>query len=263
MVNKILRELINHIYVIYLDDILIYFNTREKHWKCVRKIFERLHQFKLYAKLLKSFFMIQMIEFLEYIINNHGVSMNSRKIEVIQTWFEFKTLRKLQIFLSFTNFYKRFVRFYVKITRALTELFKRSKQEKQNELFIFNDGARQTFRRIIKTFTKTFMLIHFDLKNFIKVEIDVLKFIIAAILFQFVTLMIEVDQTRWYFVVIYSKKIILAEIKYEMHDQELLFIVAAFQQWRHYFENNYHSIIVLTDHNNLRYFMKSTICNPC
>ena len=127
LINKILRELINHICVIYLDDILISFKTREKHWECVRKMLERLRQFKLYAKLLKYFFMTQMIEFLEYIINNHDVFMNSRRVKVIQTWFESRTLRELQIFLEFANFYRRFVKFYVKITRALTELLKESK----------------------------------------------------------------------------------------------------------------------------------------
>ena len=124
LINKILQELIDYICVIYLDDILIYFKTRKKHWECVRKMLERLRQFKLYAKLSKCSFMTQMIEFLEYIISNHDVFMNSRRVKVIQTWFELKTLRELQIFLKFTNFYKRFVRFYVKITRVLTKLLK-------------------------------------------------------------------------------------------------------------------------------------------
>ena len=83
LINKVLRKLINHICVIYLDDILIYFKTREKHWKCVRKMLERLRQFKLYAKLSKCFFITQMIEFLEYIISNHDVFMNSRRMKVI------------------------------------------------------------------------------------------------------------------------------------------------------------------------------------
>ena len=261
LINKVLRELINHIYVIYLDDILIYFKIRKKHWECVRKMLERLRQFKLYAKLSKCFFMTQMIEFLEYIINNHNVFMNSRKMKVIQTWFEFKTLRELQIFLEFANFYKRFVRFYTKITRALTELFKKSKQERQSESFIFEKVARQTFRRLIKTFIKAFMLIHFDFKNLIKVEIDASKFIIITILFQFVTFVTDVEQTQWHSIAFYSKKMILAKIRYETHDQELLFIVVAFQQWRHYFENNHHFVTILTNYNNLRYFMKTTALN--
>ena len=261
LINKVLRELINHICVIYLDDILIYFKTREEHWKCVRKMLERLRQFKLYAKLSKCFFMTQMIEFLEYIINNHDVCMNSRRIKVIQIWFKSKTLRELQIFLEFANFYKRFVRFYAKITRALTELLKKSKQERQNESFIFEKVARQTFRRLIKTFTKALMLIHFNLRNLIRIEINASEFVIAAILSQFITLVIGVEQTQWHSIAFYLKKMILVEIKYETHDQELLFIVAAFQQWRYYFENNHHSVTILTNHNNLRYFMKTTTFN--
>ena len=87
-----------------------------------------------------------MIEFFEYIISNHDVFMNSRRMKVIQIWSEFKTLRELQIFLEFANFYKRFVRFYVKITRALTKLFKKNKQKRQSESFIFEEIARQVFR---------------------------------------------------------------------------------------------------------------------
>ena len=105
------------------------------------------------------------------------------------------------------------------------------------------------------------MLIHFDLKNLIKIEIDASEFAIAAILSQFITLVIDVKQTQWHSIVFYSRKMIFAEIKYETHNQELLFIVAAFQQWKHYFKNNHHSVTILTNHNNLRYFMKTIALN--
>ena len=117
------------------------------------------------------------------------------------------------------------------------------------------------FRRFIKTFTKAFMLIHFDFRNLIRIEIDASGFVIAAILFQFITLVIGVKQAQWHSIAFCSKKMIFAEIRYETHDQELLFIVAAFQQWRHYFKNNHHSVTILTNHNNLRYFMKTTALN--
>ena len=93
----------------------------------MRKMFERLRQFKLYAKLLKHFSIIQMIEFFEYLINNHEILISLHKIKIIQTWLKFKTLHELRIFLKFTNFYKRFRKFYIKITRTLTKLFKKSK----------------------------------------------------------------------------------------------------------------------------------------
>ena len=125
LINTILRELVNHICMIYLNDIWIYLKRHKKYWECMRKMFERLHQFKLYAKLSKYFFMIQMIEFLQYIISNHEILMNSRRIKIIQTWLEFKILCELQIFLEFANFYKRFMRFFIKFIPALTELLKK------------------------------------------------------------------------------------------------------------------------------------------
>ena len=119
------------------------------------------------------------------------------------------------------------------------------------------------FRQFIKAFIKAFILIYFDLRNLIRVEIDASEFVIATILFQFIALVIDVKQTQWHSIVFYSRKMILAEIRYETHDQELLSIVAAFQQWRHYFKNNHHFVTILTNHNNLRYFMKTTTLNKC
>ena len=57
------------------------------------------------------------------------------------------------------------------------------------------------------------------------------------------------------------KKIVSIEIKYKIHNQKLLFIIAAFQQWKYYFENNHHFITILTNYNNLHYFMKTMTLN--
>ena len=105
------------------------------------------------------------------------------------------------------------------------------------------------------------MLIHFDFRNLIRIEIDASEFVIAAILFQIITFVIGVEQAQWHSIVFYLKKIIFVEIRYKTYDQELMFNVAAFQQWRHYFENNHHSVTILTNYNNLRYFMKTTALN--
>ncbi len=45
------------------------------------------------------------------------------------------------------------------------------------------------------------------------------------------------------------------ERNYEIYDQKLLIIVAMFKHWQHYVEDNYHTVEVLTDHNNLKNFM--------
>jgi transposase InsO family protein len=53
-----------------------------------------------------------------------------------------------------------------------------------------------------------------------------------------------------------------AEMNYETHDQELLAIVEVFRTWRHYLLGVHVTVIVLTDHNNLKYFMSTKALNP-
>ena len=83
-INKILRELINLLYVIYLNDILIYFNTKKKHERVIRLVLTKLRQFKLFVKLFKCIFIIQFVKFLNYIINNNNIFINFNKIKFIR-----------------------------------------------------------------------------------------------------------------------------------------------------------------------------------
>jgi hypothetical protein len=50
-----------------------------------------------------------------------------------------------------------------------------------------------------------------------------------------------------------------AECNYETHDQELLAIVKTFGHWRYYLEGSKHPITVLTDYDNLKYFMTTKV----
>ena len=53
------------------------------------------------------------------------------------------------------------------------------------------------------------------------------------------------------------------ETCYEIHNNELLIIVMSFKHWCHYLNDSQHSIEVLTDHNNLQYFMSKARLNDC
>ena len=48
---------------------------------------------------------------------------------------------------------------------------------------------------------------------------------------------------------------ILAEIKYKTHNDELLAIFGAFKTSHHYLEGCKHKVLVFTNNNNLRWFM--------
>ena len=51
------------------------------------------------------------------------------------------------------------------------------------------------------------------------------------------------------------RKITPIEQRYITHNQELLVIVAAIKHWRYYYMGSNYPIKVLTDYNNLEYFI--------
>jgi len=81
-INKILTEFLNNFYVIYLNDILIFFIKKTDHVNYVKQILERLRKFKLYASLKKCEFFIIKVNFLKFIIFTKSVSINSSRINV-------------------------------------------------------------------------------------------------------------------------------------------------------------------------------------
>ena len=97
------------------------------------------------------------------------------------------------------------------------------------------------------------ILHHFDPEHHIRVETDASGYAIGEVLSQ----LTSDDLGQWHLVAFFSRKMILAETRYETHDGELLAIVEAFKTWRHYLEGSQHEMLVLTDHNNLRRFMET------
>ena len=55
-INKALHSLVDNFYIIYLDNILVFSRTKEKHDRHLQQVCERLRQSELYAKPSKCQF---------------------------------------------------------------------------------------------------------------------------------------------------------------------------------------------------------------
>jgi len=51
------------------------------------------------------------------------------------------------------------------------------------------------------------------------------------------------------------------EWNYEIHDKEMLAIICALEEWRHFLEGATHPVEIWTDHKNLEYFMMAKKLN--
>jgi hypothetical protein len=104
-INKALVDLIDIIYIVYLDNILIYSDNPEDYQIYISQILERLREKGLYIKPSKYIFSTKEIEFLGFIINTKGVVIEPSQIEIICNWLVPISFRKVQVFLGFANFY--------------------------------------------------------------------------------------------------------------------------------------------------------------
>jgi len=70
-------------------------------------------------------------------------------------------------------------------------------------------------------------------------------------------------EEKWHLVAFYSKSLSLVEWNYEIHDKEMLAIIRALEEWRHFLEGARHLVEIWTDHKNLEYFMMAKKLNRC
>ena len=105
-------------------------------------------------------------------------------------------------------------------------------------------------------FVEAPILRHFDPSLQPIMETDASDFAIGAILSQRFP-----EDDKLHPTAFMSRKMQPAEINYEVHDKELLAIVAAFKEWKRYLEGAQHQVVIYTNHKNLEYFATTKTLN--
>nr|KYP57442.1 Retrovirus-related Pol polyprotein from transposon 297 family [Cajanus cajan]KYP62061.1 Retrovirus-related Pol polyprotein from transposon 297 family [Cajanus cajan] len=123
--NRIFCPYLNHFVVVFIDDILIYSRTHEKHEEHLQTIFQILKDKQLYAKLSKCEFWLEEVKFLGHVISNDGVSVDPSKVEAVLLWKPPKTVTEIRSFLGLVGHYRRFIERFSKIAMPLTQLTKK------------------------------------------------------------------------------------------------------------------------------------------
>ncbi|MBW0563535.1 hypothetical protein O181_103250 [Austropuccinia psidii MF-1] len=246
LVNDIFSDFLDVLFVVYLDDIMVFFSSEEEHVKHVASFLQRLSDNNLFAKASKCVFHASSVEYLGYIVSRDGLKMYSSKVQQILNLPEPKNIKSLQSFLGFSNFYCCFIKNYFKKITSLTSLLKKASP------FIFNEEALSQFQVLKEAFTTAPILSHSNPSLPTIVETYASDYALGAVLSQ-------VNDSGKHPIAFDSCKLLPAELNYEIHDKELLGIVWALKRWRAFLLSLSNSFEVLTDHSSLQYFMSSKV----
>jgi len=123
MMNNVFRTIIvEGIVIVYLDDILIFTKTEEKHKQAVWRVLEILTEHKLFLCLEKCKFHWKQIEYLGLVISENKVAMDPVKVAGVHEWPIPENRTDMQAFVGFVNFYRPFIHDFLTIARPLFNL---------------------------------------------------------------------------------------------------------------------------------------------
>src|SRR6266498_3061222 len=110
--------------------------------------------------------------------------MDDAKIKIIVEWSIFRNFRDIQVFLGFANFYRRFILRFSRVVKSLTDLLMGMVRGKKTGPFSWPDKAEEVFRLLKEFFTSAFILRMFNPELRIRMETDILGFILRVIISQ-------------------------------------------------------------------------------
>ncbi len=137
--NDVLWDFLNDFCQAYLDDILIYSKIQKKHRQHVKMILSRLRDADLQIDIWKCEFNVEETVFLEIIVSEQGLCMNSIKVKAIVNWATSTNLKKIQDFVDFVNFYQHFIKNFLKLVKLFTQLIQKDTS------FIWNEVCIEVF----------------------------------------------------------------------------------------------------------------------
>ena len=113
--------------VIYLDDVLIFADNEAELEELTHKVLQWFLDLDLFLRPEKCTFKWTSVEYLGIIISEGELRMDPVKLEAVRKWPRPKTVKDIQKFLGFCNFYCRFVKNYSELARPLFDLTKKGK----------------------------------------------------------------------------------------------------------------------------------------
>ena len=129
---------------VYIDDITIASKDENEHLEHINILLNRLNELNLKINPDKCNWFATEIKLLGHIVDQNGIRMDVDKIEAIKNRKEPTNLKQLQSFLGLTNYYRKFVLNYSRITAPLHKLTsQQSKWEWTKECKIAFDLLKQ------------------------------------------------------------------------------------------------------------------------
>ena len=260
LMHDCLGELNMNWCIVYLDDIIIFSDTKEEHLKRLEAVFQKLCAAGVKLKPSKCFFFREEIEYLGHVLSGKGISTNPKKIEAVAKWPTPKTVYDIRSFLGFVGYYKRFIKNFSKITKPIREVItgleNQSKRTAKKTYIEWTEAADTAFEHLKAMCVSTPILVYPDYQLPFTLHTDSSIDGLGAVLYQ--------KQDGKLRAIAYASRLVSkAESNYPAHKLEFLALKWAVCEKFHEYLYGSKSFEVFTDNNPLAYVLTSAKLDAC
>ncbi|KAJ8044409.1 hypothetical protein HOLleu_07148 [Holothuria leucospilota] len=232
----------------YIDDILIYTSTWEKHIEILGEILKRLRKANLTIRPSKCGLGMENIEFLGHIISRGKVYPQDCNTNKIQNSPRPLTKKQLRSFLGLAGYYRNFIPNYAAIAAPLTD---KTRNKEPNQI-IWGDSQEIAFSTLKEKLTRKPILHLPDLSKQFTLRTDASDIGLGAVLLQNF-------QDELFPVAFASRKLLPRERAYSVMERECLGVVWGVIKFQRYLYGK--EFVLQTDHEPLAFMQKSRMTN--
>ena len=235
--------------IIYLNDIIIFSKTPEEHLRRLRGMFERLAKAGLKLKPSKCEFFRDSLWYLGHVVSPKGITTDPKKIDAIQRWLIPQTVMDVRSFISFTNYYRRYIKNYAKISRPLHELTSGENAKRKRQRVEWNERCQDAFESLKEACSKCPVLAYANYKEPFILHTDASTMGLGAVLSQ------KQPDGMERVVAYASRSLNKSEKNYDTHKLEFLALKWAISEQFHEYLYGATRFDVFTDNNPLTYVL--------
>lgn len=248
-IDDILREDIGKTCQVYMDDIIIFSPDKISHLDHVENILKKVGDAGMRISAEKSRFFKKKVEFLGFVVTDQGIKTCPGKVKDIEEFNLPQSLKTLRSFLGLAGYYRRFIKDYADIAKPLTKYLEGenghvSAKKSKNVRITLNAEALAAFNKLKKVLASEDVLLTYpDYNKRFELTTDASAVALGAVLSQ---------EGRPLTMI--SRNLSRAEANYATNERELLAIVWALKELRHYLYG-VSDIHIFTDHQPLTFAM--------
>jgi len=126
LINNVFNQILWDYILVYIDDIIIFSKTFEKHLYHLQQVFERLKIAGIKLKMSKCKFFQEQLNILGHVVTANGNTVQEELVKKVEQYPHSTNLKELRGLLGLAEYYRSFIKDFAMHAAPLTHLLKRS-----------------------------------------------------------------------------------------------------------------------------------------